>query len=113
MMGLQDGTYYTGWFLLYTFFAVYNSLVGTVIFGTTVLGNINPVMIFLFLFLYGFALFGQAWIIVAILPTTRGANLLTILFQIITFGFGQMYNNGIPPKGPVWALSILPNVAMD
>ena len=67
----------------------------------------------MFMLLYGFALFGQAWVIVAILPTTRGDNLLTILFQIITFGLGQIYNNGVPSRGVVNVMSLLPNVAMD
>jgi hypothetical protein len=58
MMGLQDGTYYTGWFVLYTFFCFYNSIIGTLIFSFTVLSNINPILIFSFLFLYGFSLFG-------------------------------------------------------
>jgi len=66
----------------------------------------------MFLLLYGFALFGQAWIIVAILPTTRGANLLVLLFQIITFSLGQIFNNGIPNRAVVYTLSLLPNVAM-
>lgn len=80
MMGLQDGTYYAGWFILFTIFNFWNAFTGTVIFKLTLLSNISPLFLFLFLFLYGFALFGQAWIIVAILPTTRGANLLVLLF---------------------------------
>jgi high-affinity Fe2+/Pb2+ permease len=80
MMGLQDGTYYLGWFLLFTFFAVYNSLVGTIMLHTTVFQNINPLLLFLFLILYAFSLFGQAWVFVALLPTTRGVILLVILW---------------------------------
>jgi hypothetical protein len=58
MMGLQDGTYYAGWFILFAIFAVWNSLCGTIIFHATLMQHINPLLIFLFLFLYGFALFG-------------------------------------------------------
>lgn len=112
MMGLEDGTYYCGWFLLFTFFSVYNALCGTVIFCLTVFSNINPLFVFLFLVLYSFALFGQAWVIVAILPTPRGAILLVILFQILSFSLGQTFNNAIPPQGLVFGLSFLPNIAM-
>lgn len=58
MMGLKDGTYYAGWFILFSVFAVWNALTGTLIFCTTVLSNINPLLMFIFLILYGFALFG-------------------------------------------------------
>lgn len=113
MMGLKDSTYYAGWFVLFSIFAVWNALCGTIIFKLTVFQNINALLLFVFLLLYGFALFGQAWIIVAMLPTTRGANLLVLLFQIITFSLGQTFNNGIPNKTMIYFLSILPNVTMD
>lgn len=58
MMGLQDGTYYAGWFILFSGFAIWNALAGTIIFCSTILQNINPIFVFLFLILYGFALFG-------------------------------------------------------
>lgn len=112
MMGLQDGTYYLGWYILFSIFNFWNALTGTIIFKLTLFANISSLLIFLFLFFYGFALFGQAWIIVAILPTTRGANLLVLLFQIITFSLGQTFTNAIPDPHVINALSFLPNVAL-
>lgn len=80
MMGLNDATYYAAWFLLFTGFAVYTAICGTVILGMTVFSNINALYLFLYFMLYAFALFGQAWCIVALLPTPRGAILLAMLF---------------------------------
>jgi len=36
MMGLKDSTYYAGWFVLFSIFAVWNALCGTIIFKLTV-----------------------------------------------------------------------------
>lgn len=112
MMGLQDGTYYCGWFLLFTGFSVWSALTGTLIYCSTVFSNINGLFVFLFLVLYSFALFGQAWVIVAILPTPRGAILLVLLFQLLSFNLGQAFNNDVPAQAVVYALSLLPNIAM-
>ena len=46
IMGLQDGTYYLGWFILFIVFAMYNSTVATIVFKLSYLSRVNVILIF-------------------------------------------------------------------
>ena len=86
MMGLEDPTYYLGWFILFFAISCYNALCFTIVYSIF-LDNINPIMIFFFLILYGQTIFGSAWIMVAILPNLTGAVILAIVYHFLTFQF--------------------------
>lgn len=90
MMGLEDPTYYLGWFLLFLVIASYDAAVLTAILSTQ-FKNINPVLMFFFLVLYSFSIFGSAWIMVAVLPSTTGAVILAIVYHFLTFNVSQTF----------------------
>jgi len=84
MMGLEDPTYYLGWFILFSMIAIYNALIFTITYAIY-LDKINPVLMFLFLLMYGYTIFGSAWVIVALLPNLTGAVILAIVYHFLTF----------------------------
>jgi len=51
MMGLEDPTYYLGWWILFIAIASYNALCFTIVYSIY-LPKINPVFMFSFLILY-------------------------------------------------------------
>lgn len=111
MMGLEDTTYYLGWFILFLIIATYNALVFTIIVSIY-FDKINPFIMFSFLMLYSFSIFGSAWIMVAILPSTTGAIILAIVWHFLTFNVSQTFQTGNPSASLLYSLSFFSNIAM-
>lgn len=112
IMGLTDGTYYLGWFLLFLVFGLYNALVGTTIFSLTYFTRNNAFILFMSIFIYQISVFGLCWVFVALLPNTRGITMLSILFQIMTMFFAVQVASQYSPPSLLHGLSILPNVPL-
>ena len=73
MMGLQDGSYYISWFIIFSAIVFGQSLIITVVLGIGALNNVNMVIFYLFSCLYSLTLYGVGFFIVAILTTRRSA----------------------------------------
>lgn len=112
IMGLQDGTYYLGWFLLFFVFAFYNSAIATIIYCWRYFSRINFLLVFLTILIYSCSVFGLCWVFVAFIPNTRGITMLSILFQIITMFFAVQMISQYTDPAVLHGLSILPNIPL-
>jgi len=97
MMGLQDGSYYISWFMIFTTIIVVQSLIITVVLGIGALNNVNMVIFFLFSVLYSLTLYGVAFFIVAILPTRRSSVIAASLYHFITYLLTKLMQDPATP----------------
>lgn len=113
MMGLEDGSYYISWFIVFSTIVGGMSLIVTVVLAIGALENVNMVIFFIFVFLYSMTLYGIAFFIVAILPTRRSSVIAAFLFHFITYLFNNFLADPGTSSFSQYAFSIFPNVCMS
>jgi len=114
MMGLEDGSYYVSWFIIFTCIVSVMSLIVTVVLRLGALQNINAGILFIFALLYSQTMYGVAFFFVAIFPTRRTSVIASILYQFITYILaGSVLQDPATPSATQYLFSIFPNVCMN
>lgn len=113
MMGLEDGSYYVSWFLVFAAIVTMSSAIVTVVLGVGALNNVNMGLFFIFALLYSLTLYGVAFFIVAILPTRRSSVIAASLYHFITYLLTNFLTDPATPSFAQYAFSIFPNVCMN
>jgi hypothetical protein len=112
MMGLNDKSYFTGWFIF--MFGIINMMSLTLVLTAKdrIFKESDLSLIFMMSVLYGMTLYGFAFQVVAFLPTKKSAGTLASLLHIISFYVAFAF------RGPAWGntfkmvLSLIPNCAL-
>jgi ATP-binding cassette, subfamily A (ABC1), member 3 len=112
MMGLTDDTYYLAWLIVYSIITFVTSIIVTGMCAIGVFDNINMFMFFVMCFLYGMCMYGQAFFIVAFLPSKRSSGIAATLFHIITFYMVFILQDPATPSTALYSFSLLPNICM-
>ena len=111
MMGLTDGTYYLSWFLVFFAIQLVTSVIITI--GSTIIfNNVNMFLYFCFCILYSMSIFGQAFAIVAFLPTKRSSGIAASMYHVISYYLVLTIQDPSTPAALKYGLGVLPNVAM-
>ena len=113
MMGLQDGTYLLSWFIVFFVISAICTIIATLMSCIGIFPNINPLLFFFFAQIYSMTLYGEAFLIVAFLPTKRSSGITVGLFHLITFYLSQLIADPNTPSATQYLLSLLPNVCMN
>jgi ATP-binding cassette subfamily A (ABC1) protein 3 len=113
MMGLLDSSYLLSWFIVFLAISCLSSLVSTLIACFGVFDSINPLLFFLFASLYSITLYGEAFLVVSILPTKRSSGISVSLFHIISFYLAQLIADPNTASSTQYLMSLLPNVCMN
>jgi ATP-binding cassette subfamily A (ABC1) protein 3 len=111
MMGLTDGTYFLSWFIFYGGICFITALIMTIM-ANWIFKNIDLFLYFLFCLFYALTLYGQAFAIVAFLPTKRSSGIAATLFHIVSYYMIFIIADPATPSGIQYGLSILPNICM-
>lgn len=85
MMGLEDGTYYLSYFILFMAISLVNSGFIALITGIKIFTNVNMTLFFIMCMLYSLTLFGTSFVIVAFLPTKRTSGIAASLWHLMTY----------------------------
>ena len=112
MMGLNDKSYFTGWFIFMLFIITLMSGTLVVTANQRIFKQSDLSLVFLMSLLYGMTLYGFAFQVVAFLPTKKSSATLASLLHIISFYVAFAF------RGPAWGnkvklfLSLIPNCAL-
>jgi hypothetical protein len=93
MMGLKDSSYFLSWFILFSVISAITSIIATIVSSRGILTNVRPIMFFLFSQLYSVTLFGEAFFIVAFMPTKRSSGISVSLFHLISFFISRVLSD--------------------
>ena len=85
MMGLRNTTYYTAWFITYTFISIITSLIVSFMAITFIFQKVNFFLFFIFSMIYSINLWAWSLIIVAFFTTKRSSGIAAVLFNFITY----------------------------
>jgi uncharacterized integral membrane protein len=80
MMGLTDSTYYLAWFIVYAVISAVSSLLATIVLCIFALTNVSP-----FIFMYMMCQYGMGFLVVAFLPTRKGAVVAGVLLFWLSY----------------------------
>lgn len=85
MMGLTDSTYYLSWFIVYFVISSVSSLLATIVLRIWALTNVSAPLFFLFSLMYMMCQYGMAFLVVAFLPTRKGAVVAAVLLFWLSY----------------------------
>lgn len=111
MMGLNDPTYFLAWFIFYLGICLVTSLICTIM-SFWIFTNINHFIFFLFTLMYSLTLYGEAFTIVAFLPSKKSSSIAATLFHIVSYYLVFAIADPATPASVQYALSIFPNICM-
>jgi ATP-binding cassette subfamily A (ABC1) protein 3 len=112
MMGLEDGTYFISWLVLFFCISFIASGFVTLISMTVIFKNVNVFMFFGFCMLYSLTLYGWSFCIVAFLSTQRTSSIAATLFHIISYFLTAILQDPKTSSSLQYGMSVLPNVCM-
>ena len=84
VMGLSDLCYWLSWFTYYISISTTISIANTIIICSKILPNSNPFLIFLYLWLYGFSLFGYIVMMQSVFHNVRTGVIISTLVYFLT-----------------------------
>jgi hypothetical protein len=113
MMGLTDSTYYLAWFIVYFVISVVSSLLATVVLCVFALTHVSPAIFFVFSVMYMMCQYGMGFLVVAFLPTRKGAVVAGVLLFWLSYFICKLVQDPSTGSGLQYALSIFPNVCMN
>ena len=113
MMGLMDATYYLSWFILFLAISILTAIITVICCAIGIFTNVDMFIFFLFNIIYSMSLFGQAWLIVAFIPTKKSSGIAATLFHIITYYLHFVIRDPSTPSGLLYGMSILPNICLQ
>ena len=111
MMGLNDGTYYLSWYILFFSIVFVQSLIIAIISQIGIFKKVNFIIFLVFCVMYSSTLFGQSFLIVSFLP--RSSGIAATLFHFITYYLSFILQDPLTPSGLQYGMSIFPNVCMN
>jgi len=112
MMGLNDKTYFTAWFIL--MLGIISGMSGLLVASSSygIFKDSNLYFVFLMSLLYGMTLYGFSFFISALMPSKKSSATLASLLHIISFYVAFAF------RGPAWPtyikllLALIPNCAL-
>jgi len=113
MMGLTDSTYYLAWFIVYLVISIVSSLLATIVLCIWALTNVSPFIFFLFSVMYMMCQFGMGFLVVAFLPTRKGAVVAGVLLFWLSYFICKLVQDPSTGSGLQYGLSLFPNVCMN
>jgi hypothetical protein len=111
MMGLNDSTYYAGWFVFYSFICFVTSVFVTLM-AKSIFVNVAMDVFFIWSMTYGCSLYGIAFMIVAFLPSKKSSGVAATLFHMMTFYSYAAVSDPAIPSSTQYQASIFPNINM-
>ena len=85
MMGLTDSTYYLSWFIVYFVISIVSSFLSTLVLCIFALTNVSPFIFFTFSVMYMMCQYGMGFLVVAFLPTRKGAVVAGVLLFWLSY----------------------------
>lgn len=85
MMGLTDSTYYLSWFIVYIVISIVSSFLSTLVLCIFALTNVSPFIFFTFSVMYMMCQYGMGFLVVAFLPTRKGAVVAGVLLFWLSY----------------------------
>lgn len=113
MMGLTDSTYYLAWFIVYFVISVVSSLLATIVLCVFALTHVSPAIFFVFSVMYMMCQYGMGFLVVAFLPTRKGAVVAGVLLFWLSYFICKLVQDPSTGSGLQYALSVFPNVCMN
>jgi len=98
MMGLNELAYWCSWLLYFVIINLLISSLGTIILFSTIFSHSSWVLVWLFFFLYGLALFGFVVLIQAFFQTTTYSSIFTLVFYVALFFVGNVVKGQYVPE---------------
>ena len=112
-MGLTDSTYYLAWFIVYAVISFVSSLLATIVLCIWAIQNVSPAIFFIFSMMYMMCQYGMGFLVVAFLPTRKGAVVAGVLLFWLSYFICKLVHDPSSSSGLQYALSIFPNVCMN
>lgn len=113
IMGLTDTPYWLSWFIYYFLVSTAISIFGAGILKINIFIYTPYWMLFLFLWLYGLALFSLALLITCFIERPRTAGIIATLAHFLTYFFGAPITQPAVSAGYKLWFSFFPNISMN
>lgn len=113
MMGLNDRTYYLGWFLFNACIVIYTSAIIVSLLQIEIFENSNAWLMLAMCSVYGCQLFGFSFTLVALLPSKKASATAASILHLSTYWVVHLYKGfGTSFTEKLVVSSICPNVAV-
>jgi hypothetical protein len=98
MMGLNELAYWCSWLVNYMVINILIASLGTIILFSTIFTHSSWVLVWLFFFLYGLALFGFILMIQAFFQNTTYSSIFTLVLYTALFFVGDVVKGQYVPE---------------
>ena len=98
MMGLNELAYWCSWLVNYMIINILIASLGTIILFSTIFTHSSWVLVWLFFFLYGLALFGFILMIQAFFQNTTYSSIFTLVLYTALFFVGDVVKGQYVPE---------------